>query len=344
MSITDVEVRSDENAIIIKWMASTPEIDRYNSIITADWIRWGMDNYIANPVILLGHDSDKAIWTMIEHKVDNTGLFITAKLTMNLDNVFQAIKEGITKGFSIGFYPLSRSYETKDWTPLAALTQEQLDQLDYNDIIRKITKLDLVEISVVNVPANPSALFTMQKAVKLFFESIEKRSVIELQKREAEEVEEVVTDEVEEVQEVEEQTEVQEEVKEEVKEEVQEENVSEETQDNQGDEVEAAGENPDTPAEEDNDPTTEVETPSDTTETVETPVAQPASEELQRAYELVDQCIDTIEKLTGKVNSLEALMSQIPSKRWLVVTGSQTKEDPLLKQMRDAKAAALGNI
>lgn len=51
---------------------------------------------------------------MIEHKVDNTGLFITAKLTMNLDNVFQAIKEGITKGFSIGFYPLSRSYETKD--------------------------------------------------------------------------------------------------------------------------------------------------------------------------------------------------------------------------------------
>lgn len=320
MPITDVEVRADENAIIIKWMASTPEIDRYNSIITVDWIRWGMDNYIANPVILLGHNSDKAIWTMIEHKVDNTGLFITAKLTMNLDNVFQAIKEGITKGFSIGFYPLSRSYETKDWTPLAALTQEQLDQLDYNDIIRKITKLDLVEISVVNIPANPSALFTMQKAVKLFFESIEKRSVIELQKREAEEVEEAVADEVEEVQEA------------------QEENVSEETQDNQGDEVEASGETPQPAQQEDNDPKIEAETPSELPAEQEEP-----NDELKRAYELVDKCLETIELLTNRVNSLEGVVSKIPARRALVTVGNQNQEDPLFKELKQAKSAALWN-
>jgi phage head maturation protease len=56
------------------------------------------------------------------------------------------------------------------------LTAEELDALDYNDVVRKITEIDLVELSVVNTPANADALFTMARAIKLFFEQQEKRS------------------------------------------------------------------------------------------------------------------------------------------------------------------------
>jgi phage head maturation protease len=42
--------------------------------------------------------------------------------------------------------------------------------------VRKITEIDLVELSVVNTPANADALFTMARAIKLFFEQQEKRS------------------------------------------------------------------------------------------------------------------------------------------------------------------------
>mgnify|MGYP002141874976 CR=1 FL=1 len=157
-------------------MASTPRIDRYRSIITTDAIRNWMSNYLKNPVILLWHNSDKPIWTMTDHKVDNSWLHITAKLVRNVDSVFENIRDWITKGFSIGFIPLDRVYKTKDWVPLQSLTSEELDNLDYNDVIREITEIDLVEISVCNTPANADALFTMARAIKAFFEEQEKRS------------------------------------------------------------------------------------------------------------------------------------------------------------------------
>lgn len=331
MPITDVEIRADENAIIIQWVASTPEIDRYNSIVTVDWIRNGMSNYIANPVILLWHDSDKAIGTMVEHRVDNTGLFIKAKLTLDIDNIYQAIKNGVTRGFSIGFYPIEYSYENKEWIPLSALSQEDLDKLDYNDVVRKITKLDLVEISVVNTPANPSSLFTMQKAVRAFFEWIEKRSVIELQKRDIEEeaAEEVIT------------TETTEDTVEEVVEETTEEEI-------QGDEVETTGESPEPPTEEDKNPEPAVEITAEeepTTEVVEDPQAETESGEMRKVLDLFDQAMGVIELQNGKIEKLEAIVNTIPAKRWFVtVTPNKPSEDPLLSEMRNAKQKALGNI
>jgi phage head maturation protease len=47
------------------------------------------------------------------------------------------------------------------------------DDMDRQDVIRVITKLDLVEISVVSIPANPYALF---KVAKKFFD-LETKSI-----------------------------------------------------------------------------------------------------------------------------------------------------------------------
>ena len=71
VAIDNVEIRAEDGKVIIEGYASTPDIDRYNSIITTEAIAGGMENYLKNPVILLGHDTDKPIGTMISYNVEN---------------------------------------------------------------------------------------------------------------------------------------------------------------------------------------------------------------------------------------------------------------------------------
>ena len=95
----------------------------------------------------------------------------------DIDGVVQKIKDEVIKGFSIGFYPKAWIYKTKNGTPLSQLTQSEVDALDYNDIIREITELDLVEISVCSIPANPGAVFSLTRSLKKFFDNLDKKAL-----------------------------------------------------------------------------------------------------------------------------------------------------------------------
>lgn len=55
--------------------------------------------------------------------------------------------------------------------------------MDDKDVVRVISEIELVEISVVNVPANPSSLFSLTKAVRAYFDKMETRSVMDMQRR-----------------------------------------------------------------------------------------------------------------------------------------------------------------
>lgn len=325
MSFDNVEVRSDDQSIIIKWTASTPKIDRYKSIITTDAIKNWMENYVKNPVILLGHDSSKAIWQMIEHTVDNTGLHVTVKLVNNVENVFENIRNWITKGFSIGFIALKWDYKTKEGIPLQSLTSEQLDELDYGDVIREINKIDLVEISVVNTPANPDSLFTLSRALNKFFEENEKRSFFTTLKRDTEEV-------IEDTKEVEETIEeVQEEVQEEVKGELPEveHKAVEDDEDNEdisGEEVESADEN-----------TAIVETANDETPTEET-------KDIEWVYKVLDKVLDTLETVVNENAELKRKLSNIPVNKWFKTIPAVEKKESepnIVQTLRQAKREAL---
>lgn len=183
MSLSKVEVRGD--AIAIEGYASTPTIDSYNSIIAIESFKDWLENYRKNPIILLGHDDTKPIGTCDEYSVDDKGLRIKASITKNTDWVFDDIKEGRTKGFSIGFIPLSWYYIDKlSWKNLREMTEEEYSKVDYNDIVRVINSIDLVEISVVNLPANPQALFTISKALRSFFAEMETRKSVDIERRE----------------------------------------------------------------------------------------------------------------------------------------------------------------
>jgi hypothetical protein len=80
----------------------------------------------------------------------------------------------VLRGFSIGFICKSWNIREED-----------------NRCIREITELDLIEISVVSTPANPTSLFTMAKSLKNFFMEVKS-----LEMKEAGATEEAITAEV----------------------------------------------------------------------------------------------------------------------------------------------------
>lgn len=156
--------------IKIKWFASTPDVDRRNDVV----LPWAFDNsiktYMENPVVLLQHDEDKWIWKTIDYALSNDWLEIEAEISNDIDNVFKWISDWILKGFSIW-------YIAKKWSYF----------VDEDKEIRQLEELDLVEISVVSVPANPSSLFTLQKSLKKFFNNLQTENMTKKENKNTEE-------------------------------------------------------------------------------------------------------------------------------------------------------------
>lgn len=164
-----VEIKGE--VIKIKGYASTPTIDRYNDIVDPKAFSNSIIEYMKNPVILLQHDWNKPIWKATDYKLNFKGLEVIVELSNNIDNVFENIQTWILKGFSIWYIP------TK-WEFIEEEGKE----------IRKITWLDLIEISVVSTPANKESLFTMSKSIKSFFNNLQNNNM------EQEIKEEIITD------------------------------------------------------------------------------------------------------------------------------------------------------
>lgn len=57
------------------------------------------------------------------------------------------------------------------------MTDDEKEDVPYTKIGRRFTEIEIRELSVVSVPANPDTLFTMKRAFKKFFNEYETRSV-----------------------------------------------------------------------------------------------------------------------------------------------------------------------
>ena len=167
----------DSKAYEIEWYASTKDKDRMNDIVEPSAFEDTIKQYMTNPIVLLQHDMDKPIGNVIEASIDDKGLFIKARITEDTDGVFSKLKNGVLRTFSIW-------YRVKDFE-----TEENTDA-EWNYVFTNIIKaLELFEISLVSVPANPFAL------VKSFDSCFAKEEEQEEEKVEEETTEEVVEEE-----------------------------------------------------------------------------------------------------------------------------------------------------
>lgn len=115
--------------------------DRYGDIIEAKG--WQLANFKANPIALFGHDNSFPIGTW--EKVRIIGQELRARLipalkgtSQRIDEIISLVEQRVLKAASVGFKPLAL---------------EPMEDGGY-----RFTKQELLETSIVSVPANPAAL------------------------------------------------------------------------------------------------------------------------------------------------------------------------------------------
>jgi HK97 family phage prohead protease len=138
---------NDDGSVMIRGMASTSDFDRAGDAISAEaWTKGGLKNFEKNPIILFNHDYDRPIGRATGLKVTENGLELEARISKSAPaNVCELVKEGILGAFSVGF-------RVKD-----------ADYLSETDGL-KIKDAELFEVSVVSVPCNQEATFSLAKS------------------------------------------------------------------------------------------------------------------------------------------------------------------------------------
>ena len=136
---------SADSAIQIEGYANTTTKDRVGDVIPMTAWSKALDNYLKNPIILAHHNHSAPIGRMMEHTVSEKGLWIKARISSAAGEVFKLIKDGVLTAFSVGFVVKDATYD--------AVTDLFI-----------IKDLELLEISVVSVPANQDSIFSLSKS------------------------------------------------------------------------------------------------------------------------------------------------------------------------------------
>lgn len=138
--------KADDGSFIA--VASTNSVDRHGEIV--DNNGWDLKSFKKNPVILWGHDhTEPAIGVSKKTWVEGAGKkakLMIQPLLHDVTDKARAIKQlvemGVIKTLSVGFKPL-----------------ESPDGVTF-------TKNELLEVSIVNVPANADAMMLAYKSLK----------------------------------------------------------------------------------------------------------------------------------------------------------------------------------
>ena len=144
---------------IYTFVVSTPEIDRYGTIIIPSGIDYTA--YLNNPVVLAQHDSDDwPIGKCLGFAMNGENLEATLQLhriTNEACEVADLVKEGYVKAVSVGIIPTEWEEKTID-----------------GELVTIYTKSELVEFSIVSIPANREALLKKSANIKSIFKKLNK--------------------------------------------------------------------------------------------------------------------------------------------------------------------------
>lgn len=129
----------------LEFVLSDESVDRYGDIIEAKG--WVLGNFKKNPIALFGHSSGFPVGTWSNIRVEGTRL--VAKLNLaargtsaRIDELISLVEQGILRAVSVGFIPIKSEPINPD-RPYGP---------------QKYTRQELLETSLVSVPANPAAL------------------------------------------------------------------------------------------------------------------------------------------------------------------------------------------
>lgn len=138
----------------LRFTISTADIDREQDRI--DLAGWDLRNFVRNPVVLWGHDASRLpIGRAFDVTIEDNALKASIEFIPTdtpeggafAESVYRLARSGFIAATSVGFRPLKWDYTrdpargADDWFPGIDFEQQEL-----------------VELSVVTVPANPEAL------------------------------------------------------------------------------------------------------------------------------------------------------------------------------------------
>ena len=144
------KVFTSENSKSFEFVMSDASVDRYDDVI--DVAGWDLKNFSKNPIALFSHDSSFPIGTWEKIGVRDKALKGHLKMapegtSPRIDELRKLVEAGILKAVSVGFRPI-----------------------EYEDLSksggRRYLKSELVECSLVAVPANPNAVLAA-KSLKI---------------------------------------------------------------------------------------------------------------------------------------------------------------------------------
>ena len=147
LTSTFKSLEADDGSIMIRGMASTADFDRAGDTISAEaWQKGGLKNFEKNPIILFNHDYDRPIGRATGMKAGPNGLELECKISKSAPgNVAGLVKDGVLGAFSVGFRVKDADYI------------KETDGLMIKDA-------ELFEVSVVSVPCNQAATFSLAKS------------------------------------------------------------------------------------------------------------------------------------------------------------------------------------
>jgi phage head maturation protease len=132
----------DEEQRLVFGYASTEALDSQHEIVKREALEAALPSYLKFANIREMH-GPSAVGVAKEASIDHKGLYLAAKVVDPL--AWEKVKEGVYKGFSIGGKAVKRDPANR----------------------HIITQLELHEISLVDRPANPEAVFDLYKVTSV---------------------------------------------------------------------------------------------------------------------------------------------------------------------------------
>lgn len=142
----------------LEFVLSDDTVDRYGDVIEQEG--WVLTNFRKNPIALFGHSSSFPIGKWSNVRVEGNKLLARLNLaakgtSARIDELINLVEQGILRAVSVGFSPIE---------------SEPIDpKKPYGGV--RYTKQELLETSLVSVPANPAAL-VLAKSLHISDETI----------------------------------------------------------------------------------------------------------------------------------------------------------------------------